>query len=535
MPTITLDKKDLLNQIGKNLSDDKLKDRISMVGTDLERITPKEVEVEIFPNRPDMLSSEGFARALSSFIGNKTGLRQYNIHSSKYSLKIDKKVSKVRPYVVAAVIKGIKLNEPIIESLMQVQEKLHTTFGRNRKKASIGVYDLDKIEFPLTYTTKSKSFKFTPLEMGSELTLSQILEKHPKGKDYSKLLDGFSEFPIWLDTNNKVLSMPPIINSEDTKVTEKTTNLFIDVTGTELQTIEQTLNMIVTSLADRGGKIHSVKVGNNDYPNLTPRKVKLDLKYVNRILGLEINQKEVKKLLEKMGFDYKQPHVLIPVYRSDIFSQIDLVEDIAIAYGYENFKPEIPKVATIAQEDELEVFKNKIAEILVGFRLTETNTYNLTSKLKQSKLMNAKIKIVELENALNEDYNVLRAWMTPSLLEVLKNNRQHEYPQRIFEIGDVFTPKEKSRLAVTLAHKTADYTEAKQIVDYLLTILGLEYSIEECSHDSYIPGRVGRVIVKGKPVAYIGEISPEVLSNFSLEVPVSTFELNLTDLFKLIK
>ena len=535
MPTINLDKKDLLNQIEKNLSDEKLRDRISMLGTDIESISKDNVEVEIFPNRPDMLSAEGFARALSSFIGSKKGLREYKINNSNYVAKIDKKVLKIRPCAVAAVVKRIKLDNPTIESLMQVQEKLHATFGRNRKKASIGVYNLNKIKFPLIYTTKPSNFKFTPLETKNELTLSQILVKHPKGKDYAKLLDGFSEFPIWIDSNNQVLSMPPIINSEETRVTEKTKDLFIDVTGTDMSTVEHALNMIVTGLADRGGKIYSVKIGTETYPKLNPTKIKLDLNYVNKILGLSLTEKEVKLLLEKMGFAYKKPYVLIPAYRADIFSQIDLVEDIAIAHGYENFEPIIPNVATIAKEDELEVFKNKIASMLAGFGLIETNTYNLTSKPKQSKLMNTKIKVVELENALNEEYNVLRSWVTPSLLEVLKNNRQHEYPQKIFEIGDVFTPKEKSRLAVALAHKTANYTEVKQVLDYILTALRLEYTIEEIVHDSYIPGRIGRVLVKGKPVAYIGEIAPEVLSNFALEVPVSTFELNLTDLFEVMK
>ncbi len=535
MPTITLDKKDLLKQVGKNIPDDKLKDRISMLGTDLESINKDNVEVEIFPNRPDMLSAEGFARALSSFIGMKKGLKEYKINKSNYVAKVDKKVTKIRPYAVAAVIKGIKLDNPIIESLMQVQEKLHATFGRNRKKASIGVYDLNKINFPINYTTKPNNFKFTPLEIKNELTLSQILVKHPKGRDYAKLLDGFSDFPIWIDSNNQVLSMPPIINSEETRVTDETKDIIIDVTGTDLSTIEHALNMIVTGLADRGGKIYSVKVGNEIYPKLAPIKLKLDLNYVNKILGLELTENQVKSLLEKMGHDYKKPYVLVPAYRADIFSQIDLVEDIAISYGYENLEPVIPNVATIAKEDELEVFKNKIANLLVGFGLIETNTYTLTSKLKQSKLMNTKVKVVELENALNEEYNVMRAWVTPSLLEVLKNNRQHEYPQRIFEMGDVFTPKEKSRLAVALAHKATDYTEVKQILDYLLTTLGLEYLIEEVNHDSYIPGRVGRVIVKGKEVAFIGEVAPEVLSNFALEVPVSTFELNLTDLFDVIK
>jgi phenylalanyl-tRNA synthetase beta chain len=535
MPTITLNKKDLMNLLGKKIPDEKLKDRISMLGTDLERVTNNEIEVEIFPNRPDMLSSEGFARSLSSFIGIKKGLRDYKVNKSTYKSKKDKKVASVRPFAVNAVVTNIVLNDPTIKSLMQVQEKLHASHGRSRKKISIGVYDLNKIKFPLTYTTKPKSFKFTPLEFTKEISISEILEKHPKGRDYKHLLDEFNECPIWLDANDQVLALVPIINSEETKVDEKTKNLFIDVTGTDLAACEQALNIIVTSLADRGGKIYEVKVDNVSYPNLKPNKVSLKRDYVNRTLGLELTEKQIKDLLSKMGINYSNGSALVPAYRSDILSEIDLAEDIAIAYGYENFIPEIPDVSTIAKEDGFEIFKNKICDILSNLGLIETNTYNLTNKLAQTKLMNLKdLKLVKISNALNEDYDVLRAWMIPSLLEVLKNNKHYDYPQKIFEAGTIFTSeKEKTRLAVLLASQKTTFTDIKQVLDVIFNSLGLIYEIKDTNHDSFIPGRVGRVVCKGKEIAYIGEMHPQVLNNFSLETPVAALELNLTDLFNL--
>jgi phenylalanyl-tRNA synthetase beta chain len=364
MPNITINKQDLLKLLGRKISDEKLRDRISMLGTDLEKVSPTEIEVEVFPNRPDMLSIEGFARALSSFLGIRKGLREYKVNKSNYKSKIDKKVEKVRPYAVNAVVKNIKLDDPTIKSLMQVQEKLHASHGRNRKKVSIGVYDLDKIKFPLTYTTKPVFFKFKPLETNQEMTLKQILNNHPKGKEFGHLLKDFKEYPIWLDANNQVLSMPPIINSEETKVDENTKNLFIDVTGTDLNACEQALNIIVTSLADRGGQIYEVKVNGKSYPDLKPRRLKLNRKYAENILGISLTENKTKELLSKMGIKYLNGYVLIPPYRTDIISEIDLVEDIAIAYGYENFMPEIPNISTIGKEDDFEFFKNKICNIL---------------------------------------------------------------------------------------------------------------------------------------------------------------------------
>ena len=534
MPTITIDKKDLLKQIGKKISDEKLKDRISMLGTDLEEITKKEITVEIFPNRPDMLSSEGFARALSSFIGIKKGLREYKVNTSTYVAKIDKKVSKIRPCTACAVVKNINLSDAAVKSLMQVQEKLHATHGRNRKKVSIGVCDLDKIKFPLIYTTKKSDFKFIPLEMKKEMSLKEILLKHIKGIDYAHLLKDFDEYPIWLDANNKVISMPPIVNSEENKVTEKSKNLFIDVTGLDQIAVEQALNIVVTGLADRGGKIYAVKLDGSVYPNLKPKKIKVNLKYLNKRLGLNLSEKEVGSLLSLMGLKYENSYVLYPCYRTDILHEIDIAEDVAVAYGYENFEAEIPNLSTIAEENEFEKFKNKISELLIGFGLVETNTYNLTNKNEQTKDMNIDLDLVKISNALNEDYNVLRRWMIPSLLSVLKKNKHYGYPQKIFEIGTVFTPKEISRLGVLLIHKDVTYTEARQILESVLDSLGVKYNIKETEHDSFITGRVSRVYVKNKAVAYIGEIHPKVLNNFELEMPIACFELNLSELYSIL-
>ncbi len=531
MPTINLNKKDLINLVGKNIDDETLKDRISMLGTDLESVTKNNVTVEVFPNRPDMLSLEGFARSLSYFIGSKKELKKYKANKSNYNVELSNEVKSIRPCVSCAVIKNIKLDSSIIESLIQVQDKLHATHGRNRKKASIGVYDLDKINFPLNYTTKTKDFEFKPLETSKKHSISWILEKHKKGREFKNLLEGLERYPLWIDSKDKVLSMPPIINSEETKITEKTKNIFIDVTGTNQKCVEQILNILVTSLADRGGKIYSVNIGDKVYPNLEKNKIKISTRYINKRLGLNLTEIKIYSLLLKMGIEYKKPYAYIPCYRTDIINEIDIVEDIAIAYGYENFEPEIPNVATIAEENKFENFKNKIASLLVAHGLIETNTYNLTNKEDQTENMNIDLKLVKISNALNEDYNVLRSWMIPSLLYVLKNNKHHEYPQKIFEIGSVFTPKEKSRLGVLLTSKDANYTEVRQILDSLLNLTNFSYEIKETEHSSFVEGRVARVYIGGEAIAYIGEINPLVLENFDLDMPVVGFELNLSDLY----
>ena len=536
MPTIESSYKDLCKLVGKKLDLKKLeREFISYVKGEVDEIDGDTLKFDMADtNRPDLWSTEGIARELKGYLSLDKGIPKYKAKKSSFKIKVDPKLKNIRPFIAAAVIKNIKVTEDLLIQMIQLQEKVTDTFGSKRKTAAIGLYDFDMITPPLHYKAADpEKEKFIPLEFKEPLTLRKILSKHPKGREFKHLLEDFKEYPIWLDVNNQVLSMPPIINSEETKVDEKAKNLFIDVTGTDLKACQEALNILITSLADRNGKIYQVKIDNKFYPDLKERKLKINKNYANKILGLNLTENNIKELLPKMGLGYSKGYALIPSYRTDIISEIDLVEELAIAYGYENFEPEIPNVSTIANENEFEKFKNKICNILTNLKLIETNTYNLTNKNNQTKNMNIKMNLVEVENALNEDYNVLRSWMTPSLLEVLKNNKQYEYPQKIFEAGNVFTPKEKTRLGVLLAGSKITFTDIKQILDVIFSALDIEYETKEIEHDSFIPGRVGRISYKGKNIAYLGEISPKVLENFSLEVPIAALELNLTELFKL--
>jgi len=547
MPTINLNKKAFEKLIGRVLPLEKLKDRISYLGTDLEKIEGNEIIVEVFPDRPDMLSIQGFARAFSSFIGSKKGLRKYIVKKSNYKVVIDKSVKNIRPYTACAIVKNISFDNEKIKEVVQIQEKLHITYGRNRKKAAIGIYPFEKIKPPIRFIArKPEEIKFQPLEFSREINGRQILSQHPAGREYGSLLEGLSKYPIFIDANNEILSMPPIINSHKTgKITEQTKDIFVECSGFDFHVLAICLNIIVTALADMGGKIYSMELiypGKKIVcPNLEPRKILFNLVAMNTWLGLNLKERDAKNYLQRMGYGYSKGQVLVPAYRADVLHEVDIFEDIAIAYGFENFKEEIPNVATIGEEDGFEKFKNKIAELLIGFNLIEISSYNLTNKQDMLDKMNIKMDYVELENA-SSDYNVLRTWLIPNALKILKENKRYDYPQRLFEIGTIFKKnlkeetgiEENTRVSVVVSHSTAGYTEIKQILDTLLSNLSLKYSIMETEHNSFIPGRVGRVIVNERKIAYIGEIHPQCLENFTLEMPVAAFELNLTDIFKII-
>lgn len=547
MPTINVNKNVFEQLVGKKLPLEQLKDRISYLGTALEAVEGDEIIVEIFPNRPDMLSEQGFARAFSSFMGIKPGLKEYKVRPSGEKVIIDKSVSSVRPYTACAIVKGIRFDDEKIREVIQIQEKLHITYGRNRKKAAIGIYPYEKIKPPIRFIAEDPSkIKFRPLEFPKEITGMQILSQHPAGREYGHLLEGKSKFPFFIDANNQVLSMPPIINSHSIgKISEKTTDVFIECSGFDYNVLGKCLNIIVCALADMGGEIYSIEIELPDKkkiisPNLEPEVIAVDADHINKILGLNLKEAEIKKYLERMGCGYNKGKAYIPPYRADILHQIDLGEDIAIAYGYENFREEIPEVATIAEADNIQLFIRKIAVLLSGLGYLETNSYSLISKQELGR-MNINYPAIELSNA-NEDYNCLRNWITPSLLKILSENRHHDYPQKIFEAGVCFekdnssetNTKEFYRLALLSTGKDAGFTEAKQALDYLMDAFDLKYEIEETEHSSFVEGRVGRVIVNGKKLAYIGEIHPQVLQNWNLEMPVAGFEININELLDII-
>ncbi|MEK6904532.1 MAG: phenylalanine--tRNA ligase subunit beta [Nanoarchaeota archaeon] len=551
MPKITLNRKVVDKLLGQKLSDEKLKERMAMLGSDPEEVNSNIINIEVFPNRPDLLSEQGFARAISSFLGRKTGLRQYKVEKSGFQVMVDKNLKNIRPYTVCALVRGLNLDETKINEIINIQEKLHITFLRNRKKGAIGIYPLEHIKFPVYFKgVEPEEIVFAPLGSEVEMDADEILKVHPKGKEYAHLLENFKLLPCFIDANKNFLSLTPIINSDLTgKVTEKTKDVFIEVSGSDLNTQNICLNIIVTALADMGGRLYSVDVSlpgkRITTPNLQPCRFKLNINNVNKLLGLNLTESQVKSLLARMGHDYKNNEVFVPAYRADIMHEVDIIEDIAVAYGYENFKEELPNLSTAGEENKFSVFKEKVDEILVGLGLLEVKTYNISNNEIMSKKMNFDSEAIELKNSKSSDYNVLRSCMISSLLEVLSRNKHNEYPQNIFEASEVFYKgktetgvEEKCRLGIALSSRDVTFTNIKQVFDYLMNSLNIKYEITERSPygghlTSLIEGRTAWVKAKGKPVAFLGEVHPQVLSNFGLELPVSVIELNISDLFEL--
>ena len=543
MSNIKFSRKTFEKEIGK--LDEAMQNKIAMFGTTLEQITDNEIEIEVNPNRPDLLSYSGFKRSFLSFLEKTKGLKRYELKKPEkdYEVIVDSSVKEVRPYTVCAIVKKLNLNNEKIKELIDIQEKLHFTAGRKRKKLAIGIYPLEKIKLPITYTAlEPDKIKFIPLEATKEMSGLEILQRHPTGRDYAHLLSGKSKFPVFIDADKNILSMPPIINSQLTgKITEETKEVFVECSGFDLWILEKCLNIIVTSLAEIGGEIYQMKVSSKITPDLKTEKRKISIENTNKLLGLDLNEKQIKKFLEKMGHNYSDKEVETPSWRLDVLHEVDLIEDIAIAYGYDNFIPEVPQISTIGHENSKEIIKKKISEILSGLNMLEISNYHLTNRKEQFEKMGVPEKqerdFIEVEES-KTDYNLLRKDLTHYLLKTFSENTDSEYPQRIFETGKIFELNmskkiiEKEMLSAALV--SGNFTEMKQVLFHLFNMLNINVMLKEPEKFPihFIDGRVAEIILGEDKIGYLGEIHPKILKNWKIKMPVALFEIELEKIFE---
>ncbi len=587
MALVTFNRQTFEKEIGK--LDEKMQEKISMFGTPLESFNENELIIEIFPNRPDLLSYHGYKRSFLSFLGKTMGLKEYKINKPEkdYLIEIDKQVKNIRPYTACAIVKGLELNNERIKEIIELQEKLHITVGRKRKKLAIGIYPLEKIKLPIHYTAlEPDKIRFIPLESEKEMSGLEILQKHPAGKEYSNLLAGKAKFPIFIDAEKNILSMPPIINSKLTgKITEETKDVFVECSGFDFEALKSCLNIIVASLADIGGNIYQMELKYNKKeitPDFSNEKMKISLENTNKLLGIELSEKKLKECAEKMGYNYNKGYVEISPWRMDILHEVDIIEDIAIAYGYESFEPEIPFIPTIGEEDYKEKIKRKISEILTGLNILEVSNYHLTTKKDQFEKIGInekqKKEFIEVKDS-KTDYRILRKDLTHYALKILSENVDAEYPHRIFEIGKVFEANdeivEKEKLSV--AFSPGNFTETRQVLEYLFKMLSLKVELKEPKNypNYFIDGRIAEIFLidnekrgtnpilklppgistigeqiqetimninkrvglyqeKTKSLGFIGEIHPKILRNWKIKMPVALFEISLEEVLSIL-
>ena len=535
MPTVEFKTDEFLKLVGKSLPLEELGYKIAMLGTDPDEISDEKLVIEVFPNRPDLLSIEGFTKALRDFIGEGKEFKEIPVTEAKENIKVDLSVADIRLHIVAAIVRNVKIDVKILESIMQVQESLHISHGRKRAKVAIGIHDLDTLQGPFEYKAmKPTSLNFVPLDFKESMSLGHVLQKHPKGQQYKHLLEGNELIPVVSDQKG-VVSMPPIINADRTRVTEKTKNLFIEVTGTNKHAVHKALNIILMSLSERGGQVEAVNVGKEKSPRLNSESVLLKTNYATKLLGVDLGVEDFKKLLGRMGYGVTKAtdaeiEVLVPSYRTDVLHPIDIVEDLAIAYGYENFPSKAPNINTVASEEKLNSFSSELRRLMIGMGFQEIVNFVLTN---EKKLEDAHVKgePIKIKNPRVEEFTVIRNSLLPGLLECFASNKKKGMPQKIFELDDVVLSKKDFRNKVHLSfgkmNQEVNLAEIQATVKAVLDSLGVTYKLNESNESGFIPGRCGRVNIGREKAGCFGEVHPEILEAFGIDYPIIIAELDI--------
>jgi phenylalanyl-tRNA synthetase beta chain len=547
MPVINFSYADLCDLVGRDLPKQALRERLPMLGADLKSAddSSDEMSFEFFPNRADLYSVEGIARALRSFLGIEPGLRTYAVGESTAELNVSPSVMDVRPFIWSALVEDNEINDALIRSMMDLQEKLHLTVGRNRKKVAIGIHDYAKVKGPFTYkAVLPDEVSFIPLQGSVAMTPSEILKEHDKGKAYAFVLEGKKRYPLIVDRKGEVLSFPPIINGIATAVTEETKDILVDCTGTDLNAVKQAVNILTTALAERGGKIKTIKVKQDGKtmlaPDLQPHRAKTTVDAINGWIGTSLSAEQVTESLMKMGHGVKvlggNIEVLTGAFRADILHSVDLAEDVAIGYGFERFGNTLPKQATFGREDGLIAFSNSLKEILIGLGYFEVVTLSLSNPREQYFSMNLEDSrtAIRVRNPVSEQHVLLRTSLLPSLMTILRKNKHRDLPQRVFEIGDVVLgTSNKKLLAGASIHGKASFTEAKSVVQSVVHGIGLSCDVETLENPTYLKGRCAGIMVGGEIVGMFGEVSPSTITAFELKYPVVAFEMDAEKLLSL--
>jgi phenylalanyl-tRNA synthetase beta chain len=527
---------------------DKILDMLPFVALDIEGVDKDIVRVEYNPNRPDLSSDYGVARALRGLLEIETGMPKFNLAGkSGLAVLVEATVRNIRPYAIAFVAKNGRLDDETLKQLIIMQEDLHNGVGRKRKKASIGIHNLDVIKFPVTYKTVKGDHSFRPLDEPSELSINQILKDLEIGKQYGQILSAFDRYPLIVDSTGLVLSLPPIINGQATKVNDKCRNLFVEVTATDQKTAEDLLAILAITLYEAGFEIKTVTINSGkrkiETPQMKPRVISADMGYVDSILGLTLDAKQIITCLKKSRLDAKAVAnkivCTIPRYRIDISDPIDISEEVAIGYGIYNLEPKFPNSLTTGKKNSLSIYLNAIRETLIGLGMIESLSFLLTSKDVQYKAFGIISKDeLSVEGSKSTEHEILPNSLVPLLLQSLSYNIHEQYPQELFEIGKTFvksysTIEERWSIGAVVAHADASYSNVKSRMQALLrSCFGKEAITIASTNHMFMEGRCAEVIFDNKPIGVLGEIVPNAVENFRLRVPVAAFEINLLAIIK---
>ena len=562
MPVVEVDPDELRRLTGHDeKGDEELRSDLFALGLEYEGETDDGAfQLEFAPDRLDRLSIEGVARSLRYQYGDDRGVYVPETNRPDWTFVVDEAVPDDRPYVTGAVIRGASLSEAGLQSLIQLQEKLHATMGRDRVKGAIGIHDLTMLKGQaatgggsnsITYTgVEPDGDTFVPLDSDAEMTPGEVLTDHPVGDTYAPIVEDYDRLPAIYDDIG-LFSFPPVINGRRTEVTTDSRDLLVEMTGTDQWTIDRMCNIVCYALDARGATVERVTVR---YPDrdLERPDLELDEKAVRHdrlegVLGVDLEPAEVVDLAERSGLEAEPDgdgyRVTVPPYRVDVLHPLDVIDDLGRAYGFNELPPRYPDVSTVGSRHERSRHERAARQVLVGLGFEDLLNFHLIGEAPNFDRLRIEPGLdgvgggepVRITEPYSEEYAMVRTWALPSLLLVLEHNTHRAYPQDLAEIGlatrvDTDEPTgvaEWRTVAGVLARTDASYEDARGRLQALARRFGVALETPPTDHPTFIDGRAADVVLDGAVAGVVGEVHPEVLVEHDLEVPVAAFELRL--------
>ncbi len=573
MPKIEVNEKLFFNLLEKKYDYDTLEKKLTYAKAELDEkpdMTQSEdervIKIELNDtNRPDLWSTNGVARQLRIHQGGKTA--DYDAFlSTKDNVKdckgryitVDPELKDIRPFMVAFLISGKAIDDPMLKDIIQTQEKLCWNFGRKRKSISMGVYRVADVKFPCHYkAVDPDKTSFVPLTFDSPMTCRQILTDHPKGKDFGWIIADYKKFPLLTDDTNEVLSMAPVINSATLgNVQVGDTGLMVELTGDNMENLMLAANIVACDFADCGYSIEPIEVrhpydtcfGKNVVaPYYFQPTTKATRKHINKLLGTNFDDATIMDALTRMGSkvvskkiaDDDNEYTLSPApYRNDFLHEVDIIEDVMIGTCLETYEPETPSDFTIGRLLPITYLSRKAKTLMVGLGYQEM-IFNYVGSKKDfiDNMLLDPAKVIEIANPMSENYQFVRSDILSSLLRAESKSANAIYPHKIFEIGKIAYLCEEENtgtrtrqcLGFVTAGAGSNFNNAASEVSSLLYFLDMAYEVKEANDPRFIPGRQAAICYKGKQIGVFGEIHPQVLENWGITVPAIGGELDLEE------
>ncbi|CAF1165981.1 unnamed protein product [Didymodactylos carnosus] len=575
MPTIGVKRSSLFRELGKTFTDEEFDELCFDFGIELDSIEPladssngdAEYKIEIPANRYDLLCLEGLSRALKTFLHNGDGIPEYHLtvpsKDKIIRLKVLPDTQRIRPFVVGAVLRNVTFNNETYNSFIELQDKLHQNLCRERKLVAIGTHDLDTIQPPFIYDAQRPTqIKFKPLNQTREFPADELMEFYMKDshlKRYVPLIRDSSVYPIIYDSKKVVLSLPPIINSDHSKINLNTKNIFIECTAIDLHKAKIVLDTVVTMFSQYCSTpflIEAVEVEQFDgkvttYPTLNSRTENVSVNKINQVIGINVDAKEAAQLLTRMCLktcvlNTDTLQVTIPPTRADILHFCDIAEDCAVAYGFNKIQKTVPKTSCIGNQYEINRITDLLRHSVAECGFTEALTFTLCScpdVAEKFGKTTETIPAVHIANPKTLDFQIGRTSLLPGLLRTVACNRGTALPILLFEVADVILKdnsrdtgsRNERRLCAIYYNKTPGFETIHGLLDRVMQLLKVKYDTSKDGYylnsnyedPGFFPGRFAQVIARGLNIGTIGVLHPDVIKKFDLKLPCSGDLINV--------